>query len=250
MRIRVLPLLLSVLVAMSVAQVADATMTYSDVVGTNVSFTGIQESSSFGDPEPLFGQPLGNSDSLLFFPENFLATSSGGGIDSTGSHLQLWIMGNGPLDTIDTVRIDEYGDFTLGGFGGTAATGAQTSMSGFLTVTETIDGPITPVVIGFVGDKTYPNGPPSNLWGLPGDLGTFLWDDVTVIDVASVVPNATKAHLSIDNDLFAASEASTFATVQKKFSEAPGVIINVIPEPATMGLLALGGLAILRRRGR
>ena len=226
------------------AGTAGALTFYTDVIGTDVSFTSIQEASSFGDPEPLFGQPLGSGNQLLFFPLTFSASAAGGGFDQTGSQLQLMITANGPLDVIDTVKITEFGDATLSGVG-TAATGTFASMSGFLQVTEVLGLPIAPVVIGFLGTFT-----PSDLLALPGDAGTTIWTGSTSIDVAAIVPNATKATLSFDNDLSAFTEVGTTATIQKKVVSGPAIIIEVIPEPATGGLLLGGLLALAASRGR
>ena len=220
---------------------------YTDVSTPLWDFTGIQESSSYGDPEPLFDQPLGCGNQLVFFPPNFAATSTGGGVDATGSQLQLMITPNNPTDVIAGVNITEFGDTVLTGFLGTGATGTFASMAGFLTVTETTSGPIAPVVIPWSGTFT-----PSNTLTFPSNPGTTLWSGTVSIDVASVVPNATKVTLSYDNDLFAASEATTSAKIQKKVVDGPSVIIEVIPEPATLALLglALAGLGSFRRGGR
>jgi hypothetical protein len=112
-------------------------------------------------------------------------------------------------------------------------------MSGFLTVTEDINGPITPVVIPFVGVFT-----PTDTLLLPGDAGTTLWTGSVYIDVAAQVADAFKATLSFDNDLYAASETDTTATIQKT-----GVTITVVPEPGTLVLLG-GGLFALALAGR
>lgn len=217
---------------------------YTDVFGTDFSFTGITESSSYGDPEPLFDQPLGAGNQLLFFPPNFAAESTDGGVDSTGSQLQVLITATSVNKTIDSILIDEFGDTLLSGIG-TAATGTFISMSGFLTVTADIDGPIGPVVIPWSGVFT-----PTDTLTLPGDSGTTLWSGSALIDVASSVPNATVAMLSFDNDMVAASEAGTTAKIQKKVVSGPAVVITVIPEPGTVALLGGGllALALYRRR--
>jgi hypothetical protein len=242
--------LLVVLIIISATQVVTATTIYSDIQGIDVRFTGIQESSSFGDPEPLYGQPIGSGDQLLFFPPNFVAESSDGGLDETGSQLQMYIevknSANEKQGTIDTVQITEYGDFTLTGTG-TNATNALVTMMGFVTVLEDVDGLIAPVIIPFVGTFS-----PTNTFELPDDSGTGLWSGGFDVDIASVVPNATKVFLSLDNDLYTQSENGTTAKIQKKVASGPAVAITpdivVIPEPATVSLLALGGLALLRKR--
>lgn len=233
------------IVGIAVAPAAWATTAYTDVIGTNVSFTGIQESSSYGDPEPLFDQPIGSGNQLLFFPPNFVAQSTGGGVDATGSQLQLTMSGNSVVDTITQINITEYGDWNLSGFGGTAATGVQISMTGFLTVMEDTSGPITPVVIPISGTFA-----PKSLWDFPTDgPNSGLWSGGFSVDVTAYVANATVIELSLDNDMFAGSEGGTSAKIQKKVVDGPAVVIEVIPEPGT-ALLVGTGLAIMGLRAR
>lgn len=231
---------------------ARATLVHTDVVTPSWSFTGIQESTVAAtpvDPALLFDQPLGAGDQLVFFPPAFSAQASGAsGFDSTGSQLQLTITPNSPTNAILAVNIIEFGDAVITDFPppGTAATGTFASMAGFLTVLEANGLPITPVVIAWTGTFT-----PSDLLSLPGNFGTTLWNGSVSIDVASQVPNATKVVLSYDNDLFASSEAAgSSAKIQKKVVDGPAVVITVIPEPGTIGMLAIGlaGLGFGGRR--
>lgn len=221
---------------------AGATTVHPDYFGPNFSFTGIQETSTFGDPEPLFGAPLGVGDSLVFTPTSFTASAAGaGGFDQTGAQLQAVIMATGAL-TIDTLSIDEFGEVDLSGIG-TGATGAFLSMSGMVTVLETTGGAcVGPgCVVGFLGTFT-----PTNLYGLPLDQGVTLWEGNVVVDIASAVPNATKVELSFDNDLTVSSEAGTTALAEKK----PTIIVSIpVPEPSTLVLLG-GGLLSLALGGR
>jgi hypothetical protein len=217
---------------------ASALTTYTDVVTGYWAFTGIQESSSYGDPEPLFDQPLAFGDDLGFFPPNFVAQSTGGGVDATGSHLQITIEGTSPGQFIEELSITEFGDAVIAGFLGTAATGTFASMAGFVTVLEVNNAPIAPVVIGYTGTFS-----PSNTLTFPSNPGTTLWSGTATVDIASVVANATKIQLSLDNDLFAASEATTSAKIQKKVVDGPSLVISV-PEPSVLALLALGCLAL------
>jgi hypothetical protein len=256
-RCRVL-LSLAVALALGMGQAALATTSYPNYFGPNVSFTGTQETSTFGDPEPLFGAPTGSLDQLLFFPTNFTASASGaGGSDSTGSQLQTLITSTAPGAKINILNISEFGDAALTGTG-TSATGVMAGMSGFVTVLEVNGAAITPVIIGFnAGGMTPVNGSFSPVavgfpgLTLPGNAGTTIWSGSVSINIASIVPNATKVMLSFDNDLYAYSEAGTTAKIQKKVVDGPAIVIQVIPEPGTAALLGGGLLALsLRKRAR
>jgi hypothetical protein len=232
--------------ALGLAGSASALTLYTDVVTPYWTYSGIQEASSFGDAEPLFDQPSAAGEQLVFFPPNFVAQSVGGGIDATGSHLQLMIEGNSPGQYITTLNLTEYGDATLTSFppgGGTAATGTFASLAGYVTVLEVNNVSVAPIVIGFTGIFT-----PGDTLLLPGDAGTTLWSGTISVDIASVVANATKIQLDLDNDLYAASESNTTAKIQKKVVNGPAVIISV-PEPGALAMLALGCLG-LGLRGR
>ena len=242
--------------ALGLAGSASALTMYTDVNTGYWTFSGIQESSSYGDPEPLFDQPIGFGDDLGFLPPNFLAQSTNGsGLDATGSHLQLMIEGNAPLQFIETLNFTEFGDIVLTAFppgSGTGTTGTFLSLAGIVTVLEVNNAPIAPIQITFgsatSGADVIVTYTPGDTTGLPGDAGTTLWSAGFSMDIASVVANATKIHLALDNDLFANSEANTSAKIQKKVVDGPSIIISV-PEPGMLALLALGCLALgLRTR--
>ena len=228
------------LAGLCLALPAAATTVHGDFFGTNFDYLGVQETSSFGDPEPLFGAPIIVGDALVFFPTTFSASASGAfDFDQTGAQLQLTIMSTGS-DPIDVITIEEFGEIDLSGIG-TAATGGFVSMSGIVTVLET--GAAIPCVacqVPFVGVFS-----PSDLYGLPGDLGQTLFEGNVLVDVGAVFPNATKAFLSFDNDIVVSSEDGTTVIMEKK----PTIVIGIIPEPSTVLLLA-GGLIGLSLRAR
>jgi hypothetical protein len=227
------------------ASQASALTLYPDYAGPGVTFTLMQEASSSGDPEPLFDAPTGVGDQLLFFPPAFTATAAGaGGFDHTGSQFQARVTSNNALSVITTVNITEFGDAQIFGAGGTAATGTFAALAGFITVLEDINGPIAPVVIPFTG--TF--APGSNL-DFVNDFGVTIWSGTASVNVAAYVANATVVQISLDNDLYAFSEAGTSAKLQKKVVNGPAVIIDVIPEPGT-ALLIGSGLLIMGFRGR
>lgn len=241
--------------SLGIAGAAGATAIHGSFVGTDYTFgtpgvTGqlVQETSNAGDPEPLFGAPVVVGNVLLFSPAAFTAQASGaGGFADTGSQLQFELVGNTALDFIDKITLQEFGDAVFVGLG-TAATGAFINMAGFVTVLEVDGSAITPLVIGFTG--TFTAGPSFDLVSNPG---TTLWKGEAVVDIdaalaANSIPftgGATKVRVSLDNDLYAFSEAGTLAKVQKKVAN--GVVITV-PEPAALAWLALGALGFALRR--
>jgi hypothetical protein len=242
------------LLALSVAAPAFATVIHGDYYGSTVDFLGVQETVNSSDPEPvtgLFEAPTLVGDSLFFFPSNFLADSADGdggegtgAIDQTAVQLQMTLsatVGN----TIEVVNLTEFGDTTLSDFtgdnSGTATTGTFISMSGAVTIlnaTNPLDiGTIIPFVAVFDQDT----------FGLQGDIGASTFVGSASVDVAGQVAGVTSAFLSIDNVLIASSELDTSATIQKKVS---GALVVSVPEPTSLALIGLGlaGAVLAGRR--
>lgn len=203
------------------------------------------------DPAILFGAPVASPsfNTLTFNPPAFTASATVGNGklgDETLSLLNLDIVATAVGTYIDTISIKELGDSILTGFAGDANTGTFVSLSGWVSVTEDIDGPLAvPVDIPIVGVFT-----PSDLFLLPGDIGVINWSGEAFIDVASVVPNATRVSIAMNNYLAAARLGSHSATIQKKISR--GVVITV-PEPSSVALIGLGllfGVTMGARRRR
>ncbi len=215
--------LISIMIIASPAAFAQVKVNYGDFLGTDMAFLSVTETNHQPPPKPatLWGVPAVQGNGLQFYPQTFSATSVGGGVDQAGSQLQMRISA-APPSTLNLITINEFGDIDLSGVG-TGQTGTFASMSGFVTVTETSGGPIAPETIPFTGIFT-----PTDLSGLPNNLGQTLWKGNVVVDIGAVVPNATKAMLSFDDDLMASSdEAWTTALIQKKV-----VLIQVTVGPA------------------
>ena len=70
-----------------------ATTPYPNFDEPNVSVTGIKETSTFGDPEPISGAPTRSGNSLLFFPASFTASPpAANGLRQAGAQLQATIL--------------------------------------------------------------------------------------------------------------------------------------------------------------
>ena len=215
---------------------------YGDFLGTNIDFLDVNETTaSAGDPDGLFGAPVLLGDQLLFFPNTFSASATGGGSDITSALLQATLTSKN--DTfIEQILLEEFGSTDLSGLG-TGSTNASVSMSGFLTVLADSNGAIAPTVIPFQAVFAQ------DTFELPGDLGFGQWSGSLMIDVAAVVPNATSAILQLNNTLDVNTEGGTTGLIQKFVLDGPAVTLTVIPEPSS-GLLVLMGLLGLGHRSR
>lgn len=211
------------------APAAHATVNHGDFLGTGVDFLQVSETTTTaGDPEPLWDAPTlgGTGDQLLFFPPSFTSSCAVGGADITSSTLTTTIVAQ-PGGNIDNLALVEAGDAVLTAFPpfGDPTTNAAVSLSGTVTVTETISGPIAPVVIPFTGSFT-----PAASFALPGNFGTSTWSGSISVDVDSVVPDATKVELSLENTLTSnCGVGNTSVLVQKKTVSGPSVAIMVNP---------------------
>jgi hypothetical protein len=214
------------------SSVAAAGVNYGDFVAPNVSFLQVTETTQTpGDPAVLWDAPTLTAGQLQFFPPNFTSSCAAGTSDITGSTLSTTIS-TLPFNTIQTIALAEAGDVTLIRLPppGNNTTNANASLSGYVTVLETTAGPIAPVVIPFSGTFV-----PNSTFSLPGDFGTKLWQGQVSIDVASVVPNATRAVLTLNNDLASNCGAgNTSAKIQKKVVSGPSVAIAINEPPCAL----------------
>jgi hypothetical protein len=240
------PLLLSLLVALSLAAPANATFVHGDFAGTNVDFINVRETTqTAGDPEPLWGAPTVVGNVMTFSPASFLASAVGpAGFDSDHSTLQMDIDAAGALDTILSINITETGDASL--LGG-ASTGVFLTMAGTIRINSTTAGAITPITVPWVG--VFNTGDFFDAVTNPGTTG---WTGTATIDVTAILASngifdpATSVTLAYNNNLqvFTGGAGPQSATLQKKDVVGPAVTIEVIPEPATAALLAVGLIAL------
>ena len=219
-----------------IALPALAQVNYGDFSGTGIDFKQVTETTqSAGDPAVLWDTPAlgGTGDQLLFFPPSYTSSCASGSSDVTSSLLTTDLEAQTGVH-IETVMLVETGDSVLTSFPpfGTPATNGSASLSGTVTVTETTSGPITPVVIPFVGTFT-----PSDTFALPANFGTETWSGSVTVDVASVVPLATKATLALDNTLSTnCAPGATSGLIQKKTVSGPGVSLLVNPLECSLDL--------------
>ncbi len=233
-----------------------APINYGDFSGATISYLQVTETANTpGDTEPLFGAPeIEGADSLDFDPSGFTATSTGGPLDITDGQLNFEIEA-APGTGLTSLLISEAGDFSFFGFGGvgTTASAGQFVRIDIMEVDNVVLA--VPLVLiasgGFSSDMAATGG---------ATLAPLEWSFDVLADFTTVLPagftlGVTRAEVVINNQLATNSEEDSLAFIAKKdFTITPsGVNPNaVVPEPGTLGLLALagmmGGMMAVRQR--
>jgi len=250
-------LLFSALTASSHA----ASINYGNFPASTVMYTDVTESSDT-DPVPLFGTPTVSGDSIDFTPVEFAASSllHVPAVDHTDGHLVFGVMAN-PSKTIESISFEEGGGLTVGGFG-TDATFVDVSAFGGIDVFQVDGQGISKLTIPIYLTFSFGNNAGFNdngTWQLASQgFVNDEWSGGQTIDIADYLhthgyPNAkgaTKIMVALDNKLYAQSEIEGSATIDKKDFGGLSVTVNapVVPEPTTLTLAALGGLALMVRR--
>jgi hypothetical protein len=220
------------------APTAQAQVNHGDFFGTGVDFLAVTEATqTAGDPAELWNAPSLSPDgtNLLFSPNSFISSCNAPSTsDTTESVLTTTLQATSGVH-IELVALTESGDGTLTTIPpyGEPGTNASASMTGTVTVIEDINGPIAPVAIPFSGTFT-----PSSGFALPTNFGGFNWAGSMSVDVASVVPNATKVEVSITNSLAAncGTGAVVASQIQKKLVSGPAVALMVNPLQCELAL--------------
>lgn len=229
---------------------------YGNFSATTVNFNQVTE-SSISESNPLYRDPIVSGNSLVFNPHLFGAFAAGGTSDLTDGQLSLTISANAG-SAIPTIKFWERGDFTLVG-AGTSLTYVDVTANFYVTVLK-IDG-VTPAggpVVLPAGSMSF--APVANgTFDLPTYPGVgSLWLGVYNLDVNAALAaegisgyifGATELRFTLDNELYAQSEAGTQARILKKEIAGSVGIEVLVPEPSTFALtLCAAGLLFARRR--
>jgi hypothetical protein len=177
-----------------------------------------------------FGSPVTFGDTFVFFT-NFDAAASDAG---TESHQP---------DTMDVdldvlFAGDEFSKITLTMFGDYSMTN-NTAPNDDNSVEADFD---------MMSDEPMPAGLSDNLNYFNDTPGSGSWSETAEIVFDTVGDNVTGLHLTVDGEVVAISDGAGGTASITANTTTLEIAITVIPEPASLALLALGGLALVRRR--
>lgn len=213
------------LLQFSLPRPASAFIPWSNTNGDATTFTW----SGGGSDNGLYGDPLlVGGDSLVFTPGGYRAESLNGVADAKADRLQVDLHAK-PGFAFLGIELFEGGDYGILGQGSVSASGTLFVNDLDLPRNlhdDIITSPLSPILSGsgaWTGSANVP------IPSVPGDL----WTNVRIV---------------LDNNLLAISTPGGVSFIEKKFA---GLSVRVlIPEPSSVALLSLGGLALLRRRRR
>lgn len=220
------------------AMAAPVTINYSSVTSNGITISGISENDSDGFAH--YGQPV-FSNGVLTFPglSQFLATAHGGGTAASSDlDAKLTFTVTLPNATTNLFNLNEQGDFAAYGGGN-----ASILLAGIATTGS------NPLPLGASGTGTVDHVLPFFV-ATPTQSG-FNWVGTLNPVSSSAVSTFT---FTLDNDLTAsapiAAPPGSFSDIEKKslIITFPGGGTPPSPEPASLGMLALGSLALLGRR--
>ena len=197
---------------------AQAVIYWSNSSGSADNFDWENGHSLYG----LFGDPiLVGGSTLTFYPQNFRADSNGQ--PTTISDTLVFDLIAHTNILITGIEITEYGDYGILGDGSVDVTSNLQAQNLDTLQTESANLITTPTMPVYSGMDD---------WNAAGDLQFDGW---------------THLRITLCNDLLAISEPGSVAFIQKKIV-GDAVAITIIPEPATIAVLAAGLICLKRKK--
>ncbi len=181
------------------------------------------------DIHGLFGEPAVGGNTLYFVNTAFQVNVENGGHESQWDTTSFDVTVTPGL-FFSTMTVQAFGSYAVVG------EGSSVDLDSGLTLTENVVSP-----------RTW-SGPLTTTPGFPITSGSGVWDGIAMVDVTWEFPtpaDSMHVELSCIIDALAAVGGSSQINVQY---EDLTITFGIIPEPASLLLLGLGGLGLLRRR--
>jgi hypothetical protein len=194
---------------------------------------GASDSFSYangGDINGNFGDPFVSADTFFFINANFQVNAANGTTDSESDTVSFDVTADPGL-VFSLIRVTAFGSYAATGPGQNSV-----DIDGSLSLTE--NGGLNRNWIGPL--NTNPTFPKSDEQGG--------WSGLAVVDITFEFPVPhNELHVAMANDVVAITGTGGSAEMNVQFQDLKIEFI-VIPEPASLSVLALGALALVRRR--
>lgn len=174
-----------------------------------------------------FGSPANVADNLIFTSANFDAYSDDGSTVTVDDTMDVDFTAAGGK-YFQSITLAVYGDFSI----------SDAGQAGGNSVEEAFD--MTATKLG------HPNSPFLDSSLFQQTSGSSIFNDSAVI--TTTLPFVTDLHLNVDGGTIAISDGEGGVANITLNVALLQVALEVVPEPASLSLLALGGLALLRHR--
>lgn len=185
------------------------------------------------DDNGRFGSPFLVGDTFLF-TTSFLAESAGDQTVNDEDTVYVDLLANSGMK-FSGMTVTAFGSYNITGPGGVDVT-ANLSASENDGLMRSWNGPLatTPLFpIEIVSGSTNGN-----------------WDGSSVIDIESIFPEPSdNIHIEMHNNVIAFSSGTGSASINAQFQDL-AIEFTLVPEPACLALVAMGGLMLACRRRR
>ena len=200
-----------------------------DFFGNPLDFTY----SNGGDINGLFGDPLlvGND---FFFSTSFTVNASNGATSQQSDTVSFDILANPGL-MFSSIMVTAFGSFAI-------TTDGSVDVTADLTMLENPGaGSLERSFTGSLAtDVAFPITTPGN----------GVWNGTSAVDVEFVFPTPhNNIHIELFNDVISIAGPNGSATINMQIEDLM-IGFTVVPEPATLTILCLGGALLIRRRRR
>jgi hypothetical protein len=206
--------------------------------GNGAEFSYSNAQSDFG----LFGNPSLSGNTFTFAPTVFQASANPNTAATTSDRLSMTIKAQ-PNGVLSKITVDEFGDWSiLGAIGGVKVTGG-------LFITDLTPGhaantySLTPTVQYYNSETNTTITSPAR----PTGESSGTWHASLFYNLLPLPGDVTSVQLVLNNVLQASAGTETTSFIQKK---AVTLTVNdpVIPEPASLAVISVGGMVLFCRR--
>lgn len=183
-----------------------------------------------GDVNGLFGEPFVAGNTFFFANANFQVNASNGG-QQTQSDMTFFDVMVNPGLFFSEMSVTAFGSYTVVGEGSYVDLDSGLSLTENVGLLRNWTGPLST-------SPTFPVATPSS----------GIWSGQALVDVTFEFPSpADSIHVELSSLIDAVAGAIGSSEINVQYEDLT-ITFGIVPEPASLVLLGLGGLSLLRRR--